>query len=151
MKKKNVFEVAEFKLVYKSWVDIKDLPLASNSQDAYKIFLDNWSDQIEFVEECYALYLNGGNRVVGIYHVSKGGHSRTIIDPKIVFTAALKCRARALILAHNHPSGRSFPSEADKALTKKIVDGGKLLDITVLDHIIVTPYGYYSFSDEGGM
>jgi len=95
------------------------------------------------------LLLNRGNRVLGIMNVSSGGVSGTIADPKIIFTAALKSNASALVLSHNHPSGTLKPSQPDISLTKKLVDGGKLLDITVLDHLIVTNEGYYSFADEG--
>jgi DNA repair protein RadC len=73
----------------------------------------------------------------------------TVADPRLIFMTALKVAACNLILCHNHPSGNLKPSEADIELTRKIVDAGRLLDIRVLDHVIVTAEGYYSFSDEG--
>jgi len=75
--------------------------------------------------------------------------SGTVIDKKLLFSVALKCYASAVILAHNHPSGNTKLSNPDKAITSKIKEAGKLLDIDVLDHIIVTPNSYYSFADSG--
>jgi DNA repair protein RadC len=67
----------------------------------------------------------------------------------LVFTAALKANACSLVLSHNHPSGNLRPSKADEELTMKIKEAGKFLDIQVLDHLIVTSEGYFSFADEG--
>ena len=75
--------------------------------------------------------------------------SGTVADPKLIFAAALKACASSIILAHNHPSGNLKPSQSDIDLTRKLKDGGKLLEIQMLDHIIVTTEGYYSFADEG--
>ena len=93
--------------------------------------------------------MNRANRALGIAQVSHGGISGTVADPKVIFQHALKANASSVILLHNHPSGNTQPSEADIHLTKKLVEGGKLLDIAVLDHLIVTIDGYYSFADEG--
>ncbi|MEO6134693.1 MAG: JAB domain-containing protein, partial [Ginsengibacter sp.] len=87
----------------------------------------------------------------GIYELSSGGISGTVADPKLVFMAALKSNACCLILSHNHPSGNLKPSHADEALTRKIAEAGKLFDIQVIDHVIVTSEGYFSFADEGLM
>lgn len=95
------------------------------------------------------ILLNRVNRVLGIYHVSSGGIAGTIADPKLIFMAALKGSASGIILSHNHPSGNLKPSQVDLQLTKKIVEGGKLLDISVVDHLIITSEGYLSFADEG--
>src|SRR5690606_1039682 len=97
------------------------------------------------------LLLNRANKVLGIVPISKGGTSATIADPKLIFVSAIKSNASAIILAHNHPSGNLQPSTADISLTKKIMEGGKLLDVPVIDHIIVTGHGYYSFADEGAL
>ena len=95
------------------------------------------------------MLLNRGNRVLGILDVSTGGFAGTIADPKVIFSTALKCCASSLVLAHNHPSGNLKPSQADINLTRKLKDGGALLDISVLDHLIVTSDSYLSFADEG--
>ena len=83
--------------------------------------------------------------------MSKGGVSGTFVDAKLVFSVALKCNASSIIIAHNHPSSNLNPSEADKSLTKKLKSAGQFLDITLLDHLIITKDGYYSFSDDGLM
>ena len=145
----NLFSVSEVKLTYKSRVKAADRPQIISSHSAYDILLSNWSDQIEMVEEFNVLLLNRANRVLCFFNVSKGGQSGTVVDAKVVFTAALKVRACSLVLSHNHPSLQLRPSLADIELTKKLVAGAKLLDMTVLDHLIVTPTGYYSFADEG--
>ncbi|KAA3621019.1 MAG: DNA repair protein [Bacteroidetes bacterium] len=149
MRKNPLYQVSEIALVYKSKIDIRDRPKVRSSRDAYNIFINNWSDQIELLEEFKVLMLNRRGRVLGIYCASKGGHTGTIVDAKLIFTAALKCRANSVILCHNHPSAESTPSRADIALTKKLKQAGEVLDIMVLDHLIITPHSYYSFGDEG--
>jgi len=73
----------------------------------------------------------------------------TVADPKMIFKEAVDRRASSLVLCHNHPSGQLRPSEEDIRLTHKLVEGGRLLDIGILDHVIVTGAGYYSFADNG--
>ena len=142
-------EVAEIQLTYKSKVKAADRPQITCSGDAYWVLESNWSDQIELLEEFKALFLDRSNRVMALFPVSKGGISGTVVDLKLVFAAALKCKASAIILAHNHPSANIKPSRADIDLTKKFQQAGKVLDISVLDHLILSPEGeYYSFSDE---
>ena len=122
----------------------------SNSETAFKLFNSNWNrSTLELQEEFKILLLNRASKVLGIYPVSKGGVSGTLVDAKLVFSVALKCNASAIILAHNHPSGNLNPSESDKSLTKKLESAAKLLDIRVIDHIIITRLDYFSFADEG--
>jgi len=109
-----------------------------------------------FIEEFKILLLNRANRVIGCYEVSSGGTCGTVADPKVIFAVALKCCATSIILAHNHPSGNLKPSQADILLSQKLKAGGRLLEIEVLDHIILSPEinsdkPYYSFADEGLM
>ena len=104
---------------------------------------------MDLQETFNVMLLNRANEVLGIYRLSKGSVSGTLVDPKLVFSVALKGLASVIILAHNHPSGTLKPSSADIELTRKLVEGGKLLDIQIVDHIIVTRHGYYSFADEG--
>jgi len=149
---KKQFEVAEIQLTYKTKVKPSQRPKITSSKEAYEILLDSWDeDKLEFVEQFKILVLNRANKVLGIYEVSTGGVSGTVADPKLVFAAAINANASAMILSHNHPSGQLKPSEADISLTKKLAEGGRLLEIPVLDHIIVTGEGYYSFADEGLM
>ncbi len=106
-------------------------------------------NKIELVEQFMIVLLNRGNSCLGISNISTGGISACLVDPKIVFVTVLKARASSVILAHNHPSGNLKPSLADIELTKKLKEGGALLDVSVLDHLIVTPFSYYSFADDG--
>lgn len=100
-------------------------------------------------EEFWVLYLNNSNKVLHKAQLSKGGITGTIVDSRIIFKTALEYNATSLLLTHNHPSGKLFPSDADKEVTKKIKLAGQQLDILVIDHIIITETGFYSFNDEG--
>jgi DNA repair protein RadC len=143
-------KVAEIELVYKSKVKPSERPRITSTKEAYQILLQTWdANKIDFVEQFKVVLMNKAHRVLGIYELSSGGISGTVADPKLVFMAALKSNACCLILSHNHPSGNLKPSHADEALTRKIYEAGKLLDIQVIDHVIVTSEGYYSFADEG--
>lgn len=82
-------------------------------------------------------------------NISKGGVTGTVVDLRILFKLALEKNATAVILVHNHPSGKLQPSEADISITKKIKEAGKIMDISILDHFIITEYDYYSFADNG--
>lgn len=100
-------------------------------------------------EEFWVLYLNRANEIIGKENISKGGVSGTIVDPKVVFKAAVQYPASAIILAHNHPSGQLKASHADHQLTKKLKAAGIALDIPVLDHLIIGDRNYFSFADNG--
>jgi len=100
-------------------------------------------------EEFYILLLNRANEVIGKKQISKGGIAGTVADGKIIFNAALEKKASAIILAHNHPSGQLKPSEADKRLTKDLIQFGKFIDLQILDHLIFSDNNYFSFADEG--
>jgi DNA repair protein RadC len=119
----------------------------SSSRSAFEIFYPYLGDLNH--EEFWVLYLNRANEVIGKENVSKGGISGTIVDPKVVFKAAVQFPASAIVLGHNHPSGQLKPSEADRQLTKKLKEAGNALDIPVLDHLIIGDGNYYSFADEG--
>lgn len=99
-------------------------------------------------EEFWVLYLNNSNKVLSKSQQGKGGITGTLVDVRLVFKTAFELGATALILCHNHPSGNLKPSEADKKLTQKLKIAGENLEIQVLDHIIITENGYFSFADE---
>lgn len=150
MKKSQLWQVSEVKISYHNKLPKADYPKIVSSRDAVNILQDNWSDDIELLEEFLVLLLNKANQVKGLFRVSRGGTSGTVVDTKILFATALKAVASGLIIAHNHPSGNLQPSQADVDLTKKLRKAGELLDIPVLDHLILAPHGgYYSFADEG--
>ncbi|MBK7289135.1 MAG: JAB domain-containing protein [Chitinophagaceae bacterium] len=143
-------KVAEVELIYKSKVKASERPLISSSKDAAEILMNLWNEnKIDFVEQFKVLLLNRANRVLGIADISSGGVTGTVADPKLIFTAALKANAVGIIISHNHPSCNLKPSRADEELTQKIKNAGKFLDISLLDHVIVTSEGYFSFADEG--
>lgn len=144
------YQVAEIQLTYKSNVKPSLRPRISGSKDAYNVLLDSWDDnKLDLIEQFKVLLINRANRVLGIFEVSTGGIAGTVADPKLIFAAAIKGAASGIILSHNHPSGNLAPSQADIDLTRKIKEAGKLLEIQVLDHIILTCEKYYSFADEG--
>lgn len=123
-------------------------PKISTSRDIFNLLNSYFLDKP--IEEFYVVFLNQGHRVLGIDLISKGGMTSTVVDIRIIFKRALEVAGTArLVLAHNHPSGNLSPSEADRVLTQRIKDAGKLLDINVLDHVILAENGYYSFADEG--
>lgn len=126
---------------------LADKPQISSSRSAFEAIAPTIVD-LQY-EEFWILNLNRANRVMSKTKISSGGVAGTVVDAKIVFRRALHAEASSIILCHNHPSGSLRPSEADLELTKKLVAAGKAVDITVLDHLIVSDQGYYSFADEG--
>jgi DNA repair protein RadC len=104
---------------------------------------------IELQEQFFVLYLNKKLDVIGFYHHTMGGIDFSIVDVKLILSAAIKSLSSSIIIAHNHPSGQLKPSNADIQITEKIKSAAKLLDIQLLDHVIITKEGYYSFADEG--
>lgn len=142
--------VSEVELVYRSKTKPSNRPLINHSQASYDILMATWDfNKLEFIEQFKVLYLNRANKVLAIFEISTGGLTGTVADPRLIFVTALKLNATALILCHNHPSGNNKPSEADKALTEKIRQAGRFLDLQVTDHIILSSEGYFSFADEG--
>lgn len=142
--------VAEIQLIYKSNVKPSERPKISSSRDARDVLMGMWDDtKLELMEQFKVMLTNRANKVLGIFELSTGGVSGTVADPKLIFAAAIKGAACGIIMAHNHPSGNLQPSQADIDLTRKIKEGGKLLEIQLLDHIILSSEGYYSFADEG--
>lgn len=152
-KEKEDWRIAsEIELIYKTKVKASERPQITSSVTAYKLALKSWNpNKIEFLEQFKVLLLNKANRVLGIYKVSTGGITATTVDLRLLFTAALKAKATALIMLHNHPSGKTLPSTVDKQITKRIKEAGTILDIEIVDHLIITPESYYSFMDNGIM
>ncbi len=146
----NLNEVAEITVAYRPKVNSSTRPKVVCTRQAYELLFNFWDqDSLEFVEHFQVMLLNRGNRVLGICTISKGGTAGTVVDPKLVFATALKANAASVILSHNHPSGNLNPSEQDRRLTKRLVEIGRVMDLHVLDHIILTKDGYFSFADEG--
>lgn len=140
--------LSEIEVVYKRNVKYADLPKIKSSQDAYEHLKSIWSNRVDHTEEFLVLFLNRANRAIGYSRISQGGVSGTVVDPKVIFQIALKGNVSSLILAHNHPSGNTQPSESDIQLTRKLKNAGAFLEIQVLDHLIITSESYYSMADE---
>ena len=145
-----MYLVSDIDITYTPKLKISQLPRVTDSREAYKLLYSRWDKgKLQFIEQFKILMLNRNNRVLGIYAVSNGGISGTVVDAKVIFIAALKSCATSLILVHNHPSGNIKPSKDDLTVTRKLQEAGRLLDITVVDHLIITSEGYTSLSDDG--
>ena len=127
----------------------RKLEKLGSSNDAYEVLKKIWSNQMETREEVVVLFLNRANNVLGFHKLSVGGITETIVDLRLIFAIALKSLAVSVVLAHNHVSGGLKPSNADKDITQKVKKAGEMLKIKLLDHIIITKSGYFSFADEG--
>jgi len=122
----------------------------STSFDAVQIIRKFWNEEtIQMQEEVKVILLNNSNHVLGIYNLSKGGMTSSLVDVRIILSVALKCLATGIIMIHNHPSGNLKPSSADLNIVKKLNESCKLMDITLFDSIIITKESYMSFADEG--
>ena len=140
----------EFKISLKKKGSFEELFPVTNPDSAADVCRKCFeSDMIDWREEFIVIALNRANKVLGFYKISSGGVAGTVADPKVIFQFALLCNASRLILSHNHPSGNLEPSRGDRDITEKLVSAGRMLDIEVLDHIIITSEGYRSFSEEG--
>lgn len=129
--------------------DIHHRSVIQSSDDVYNYVYPILNDAPE--EQFLVLYMNNANKVLSHRLISTGGMTSTLVDVRVLFRYAMEQRATGLILCHNHPSGKLKPSKADINLTKKVKNGGEVLDIQVLDHVIVGEKGYFSFADEGIM
>jgi DNA repair protein RadC len=148
--KAKIWQVSEVTLRYEQRVTLENAPTIHTSRDAWQVFYDHWTDDLELLESFNVLFLNRANKVKGMFQASRGGVAGTVVDAKIIYGAAVKAMASSIIVAHNHPSGNLRPSHADEVLTTKLKNAGKALDIQFLDHLILTPDGRYtSFADEG--
>ncbi|MCE7056880.1 JAB domain-containing protein [Algoriphagus sp. AGSA1] len=146
------FKAAQIQISYRNRQSLEQMPVITKSSDAYNILKASWDEnKLELVEQFKIILMDNGNRCLGVSEISSGGISSCIVDQRIVFATALKGRAVSLILGHNHPSGRLSPSQPDIRLTTRLCRAGEILDIKILDHIIVTRDGHYSFADEGMM
>ncbi|WP_412476615.1 JAB domain-containing protein [Flavobacterium sp. TBRC 19031] len=150
--KESFSKVAEVELIYKNRVKASERVQITSSLDAYEILINNWDKgKLELQEQFKIVLLDRKNSVLGISTIAWGGISECAVDLRLAFATALKARATAMILAHNHPSGNTAFSDSDKSMTRKFAEAGKVLDISILDHIVVTNDGYSSMSDNGYM
>lgn len=142
------YKVGEVELVYKATTSNRHK--IETSSDAYNLLLPTFKEgTIDYKEYFKVIYLNQAYQVLGYTQISEGGLTDINVDVRVILQAALLINAPVLILAHNHPSGNLKPSKQDLKLTMCIKNAAKLMRIIVVDHIILTNEGYYSFKDEG--
>lgn len=129
----------------------KNLLRVTSSSECYKFLKPLFDEDVFFwKEEMILLCLNTYGAIIGFYKISSGGIDSTLVDVRIIFTIALNCPSTTrIIIAHNHPSGNLKPSTPDINMTRKIKNAGELLEIKLLDSMIVTEDGYFSFADDG--
>lgn len=145
-----LYNVAEIEIHYRNSKNSFDMVYVGKSEQAEALLRQTWDDnKIALLEQFKILLLDVSGHCFGISEIATGGKSQCVVDPRIIFGTAIKSNATNIILAHNHPSGSLKPSDADIKITQKLVQGGKLLDIDVLDHIILTQQEYFSFADMG--
>ncbi|CAM4342968.1 JAB domain-containing protein [Gillisia limnaea] len=144
-------KVNEISIKYQGNLKMNQAPKITSSASAVELLFDSWDKDRIGLQECFkVMLLNNSNKVKGIFEVSTGGITGTLVDVRILFAVILKSLSTSIIISHNHPSGNLKPSEADKQLTNKIKNAGEFLDIKLLDHLIIIPDGdYFSFADEG--
>lgn len=145
------YQVNEIKISYCEKKEVFQSESLCRSDDVAKLLYENWDHQTIGLQECFkVLLLNNSNKPKGIYQVSTGTITGTMVDLRILFAVILKSLSTAIILAHNHPSGTLRPSSSDEDLTDKIKNAAKFFDVKLLDHIIIVPNGgYFSFADGG--
>lgn len=120
---------------------------AASSVDILKKFISR--SKVQTQEFAVAIFVNNNGNVLGVYQFGQGGYTATVMDYRLLMAAALKLGAVGIVLAHNHPSGQLQPSNADRSITKEIVKVANFHNMRVLDHIIITKDGYYSFAENG--
>ena len=146
-------KVNEIRISYREKIRTSNSASIKSSADAGKLLYETWDKDTIGVQETFkVLLLNNANKVKGIYQLSTGSITGTLVDMRILFAVILKTLATSCLLCHNHPSSKLKPSHADIQLTEKIKKAAKLFDVNVLDHLILAPNGeYYSFADNGNL
>ncbi|MCL2072306.1 MAG: DNA repair protein RadC [Marinilabiliaceae bacterium] len=129
----------------RSFQNVLESPVIDNSFDIFNLFLPILGDLQH--EEFWVLFLNRANKIISKYNVSKGGISSTSADVRIIMKKALENNASSIVICHNHPSGKSNPSNEDINLTNRLVEAGKIMEIPLRDHLIISDNRYYSFYD----
>lgn len=150
----NITNFRNFRISCEDVAQAEASSIVTSSRHSANVFREAFArdnQDIRLIECMYALFLSRSNKTIGITRLSVGGVSQCIVDSKVLFASALLSGASAIILCHNHPSGATSPSRADREVTKKIIEGAKLLDMQLLDHIILTENDYHSFVDNGDM
>ena len=148
---KEYFEFKENEVEYKLKAVKQEFKRAkiTSSKDASRYARQFYHDDISIYESAFVLLTNRSNNTVGFAKISQGGIAGTVVDIKLVLKYAIENLASGIIFFHNHPSGNLLPSNEDRMLSVRIKEAAKLMDVTLIDSIILTEDGYYSFADEG--
>jgi len=150
--KNEILTVCEVGISYRPGVKPSERPVLCSSSDIYRLLFDNRvfsPDTIEHREFFKVLLLNRANRLLGVLHLSEGGMNETTVDVRHIMQGAILANAAGLVMCHNHPSGNCSPSKQDDFFTGQVKAACALFTIQLLDHLIITPYAYYSYIDEG--
>lgn len=141
------WQAQEITVKYNRTVPLEELQEITSPIDSEDYLRSIWED-INLYESFYILVLSQSNKVIGWRRISTGGIAGTVVDVRIILNLCLQCQGTACIIAHNHPSGNLNPSRTDRALTSKIKNALKLIDVQLLDHLILTENDFYSFVNE---
>lgn len=142
--------VGELEIVYKKGSRMRQERI-TNPKEAAEFLFRLYGESRFVSERFYVVFLNNAKKTIGYNLVSMGGVTAAIVDPAKVFYPAMRVNANGIILAHNHPSGSTHPSQADLQLTRRLCEAGKLLDIEIVDHIIIGDQDYLSLREGGHM
>lgn len=127
--------------------EVPERKIIKNSRDIFEFFKPYLSDLQ--TEEFWAVFVNQSNKIIHFSQMTTGGITQSVVDVRTLFKVALEHYATSIFVAHNHPSGNLKPSTEDIRITQQILEAGKILNIKLLDHLIVTQNSYFSFADEG--
>ena len=144
-------QLQEIMISYKPKDGLDNVTAVNTSLDAYKHIIKFYDENtITCQEQMVVMYLNRANKPIGVIPLFRGGLTGTVVDIKLIISIALKSLTSSIVVSHNHPSGNRVPSREDSLLTSRLKEACKLLDLTLLDHLIITPDGnYLSYADEG--
>jgi DNA repair protein RadC len=144
-------QLQEIMISYKPKDGLDNVTAVNTSLDAYRQIIKFYDENtITCQEQMVVMYLNRANKPIGVIPLFRGGLTGTVVDIKLIISIALKSLTSSIVVSHNHPSGNRVPSREDSLLTSRLKEACKLLDLTLLDHLIITPDGnYLSYADEG--
>lgn len=148
---KEIINCAEVTVSYRNKQKVSERTKISSSTDAYFYLKPLFGMELELREKFFCLLMNQAAHVIAVFKVGEGGITATVADIRIILSVALATYSTSIIVAHNHPSGNTTPSNTDKELTNKLKAAANMMDIRVLDHLILTEETYFSFGDEGLM
>jgi DNA repair protein RadC len=144
---KGSWTVAEIEISYKPI--ITDHTVISSSSQVYELIKQRWDNvKINLQEQFAALFFNQSKKIIGWKVLSTGNMTKCVVDIKLLVSLALHCMSTHVMIFHNHPSGNLSPSQCDETLTVAVKDALKLIDVQLIDHLIITENGYFSFNDE---